>query len=172
MTTATDYLSESISFGGEMMPRGEAIRIMQDEGHPQACIDRWLQGNDHTLAQQEQAKPRFKKQTINVFIEASLYEESEASEVEAYVCGQWAVHRRYSGSDWSVSHVATGYGFGRRVRFKRLANAKRFALMVDQIGIGDIGTEFGKPRSDWTAEESARLRRAVYALHAECEASA
>lgn len=114
---------------------------------------------------------KFQRCKVKVFIASPLYEESETSEVDAYVCGQWAVHRRWSGSDWTVSHIATGYGFGRQAQFKRLANAKRFALRVDEIGIGDIGTEFGKPRSEWTVEESARLRRAVYALHAECEAT-
>ena len=42
--TVTDYLKQTINFGGEVMSLGRAIKIMQDEGHAQVLIDRWVQG--------------------------------------------------------------------------------------------------------------------------------
>lgn len=44
--TVQPYLEKPVNLGGDIMPRGEAIAIMQQEGHPQPCIDRWLQGQE------------------------------------------------------------------------------------------------------------------------------
>ena len=43
-TTASKYLQQKIDFGGEMMPLGRAIKIMQKGGASQKLIDRWVQG--------------------------------------------------------------------------------------------------------------------------------
>jgi hypothetical protein len=40
------YLSEVISYGGNPYTRGAVIAEMQSEGVDQACIDRWLQGQE------------------------------------------------------------------------------------------------------------------------------
>lgn len=39
-----NYLNEHIMFGGDIVTRGKAITIMQDEGTPQKYIDRYMQG--------------------------------------------------------------------------------------------------------------------------------
>lgn len=43
---ANAYLEQYISFGGELMQRGEVIATMQREGHKQLHIDRYMQGLD------------------------------------------------------------------------------------------------------------------------------
>lgn len=50
MNATQSYLSEPINFGGVMTPRGEAIATMRTEGHPENCIQRWLQGSSHAVA--------------------------------------------------------------------------------------------------------------------------
>jgi hypothetical protein len=42
------YLDELISYGAEPYTRAEVIADMQQSGTPQPCIDRWLQGYEHT----------------------------------------------------------------------------------------------------------------------------
>jgi hypothetical protein len=48
MRTLDRYLDELISYGGEPYTRAEVIADMQQSGTPQSCIDRWLQGYEHT----------------------------------------------------------------------------------------------------------------------------
>lgn len=42
--TTSEYLSELVTFGGEILTRGQVMAILQSEGHSQVLIDRWLQG--------------------------------------------------------------------------------------------------------------------------------
>ena len=41
----SDYFNEPIFYGGLICTRAEAISDMEDQGLPQRCIDRYLQGN-------------------------------------------------------------------------------------------------------------------------------
>jgi hypothetical protein len=52
--TASDYLSELVSYGGEVMSRGEMIADLQKTLGDPAMVDRYLQGHD--LAQQLREK--------------------------------------------------------------------------------------------------------------------
>jgi len=47
------YLDELISYGGQPFTRAEIIADMQRSGTPQPCIDRWLQGYEHTQRRRE-----------------------------------------------------------------------------------------------------------------------
>jgi hypothetical protein len=47
------YLDELIDYGGEPHTRAEAILDMQRGNTPQPCIDRWLQGYEHTQRRRE-----------------------------------------------------------------------------------------------------------------------
>ncbi len=68
MNSLDRYLNELIDFGGIPHTRGEAIAIMQAEGHPQPLIDRWLQGQEFA------AQRRARRQTVStrVFLTESL----------------------------------------------------------------------------------------------------
>ncbi len=54
-----------INFGGECMPRGEAIAIMQSEGQEQGSIDRWLQGYEFVQRLEE------RRQAISAVVDVS-----------------------------------------------------------------------------------------------------
>jgi hypothetical protein len=43
-----EYLGEIITYGGVPYTRGAVIADMQSQGLDQACIDRWLQGQEHS----------------------------------------------------------------------------------------------------------------------------
>jgi len=47
--TLREYLTEPVIYGGAPSTRAEIIRDMQEQGIPQKCIDRYLQGLDLRL---------------------------------------------------------------------------------------------------------------------------
>ncbi len=64
---ANKYLDELISYGGIPCTRAEAILDMQAMGLDQPCIDRWLQGYEHTQRLRERAA----RVTTRIFLPAN-----------------------------------------------------------------------------------------------------
>lgn len=56
------YLQEIINFGGEHMPRGRAILIMQKEGFSQSQIDFWMAGYNSAMKARKRPTAQARRQ--------------------------------------------------------------------------------------------------------------
>ena len=62
---AADYLAEPIMFGGEVKTRGEVIAELQQQGHRQVLIDRFMQGSQTLTSPEGPPRPMTPAERMN-----------------------------------------------------------------------------------------------------------